>query len=72
MSDWCTCSDPKPVDITDETFVGLFYATPIERGLFKMCERCTRVIEPDDAGYALPEDFPDDGTQDFKDEDVVT
>lgn len=26
----------------------------------------------DDAGYALPEDFPDDGEQDYSDEDVVT
>jgi hypothetical protein len=36
----CACETPKPVEVIDETFGGLFVEVPLEVSSFCYCDRC--------------------------------
>lgn len=72
---YCQCERPQPIDVTDEEFLGLFDETPLRVERFQLCGRCGLELAPDDGGYALPDEFPNDGDDadhDFTEGDVVT
>jgi len=47
----CTCENPDPIEITDESFEGLFTDTPIKAERSFMCGRCGLTIPHDDGPY---------------------
>lgn len=79
----CACAEPKPIDVLDEEFVGLFDDAPLYADAFVMCARCGLEIDPRpgvdernlDGPAPLPDEFPNDGgdaEHDFTEEDVVS
>ena len=42
----CACRTPKPVEITEETFEGLFVDTPASTAYAITCDRCGGMIQP--------------------------
>jgi hypothetical protein len=36
----CTCGKPKPVEVTTDTFGGLFLDVPMESVTYVYCDRC--------------------------------
>lgn len=63
----CNCANPDPIEVTDETFEGLFDEIPVVALVHWLCGRCGRPIDNE-----VPDEFDDDDeTCDFDDE-VIT
>ncbi len=47
IADRCACERPKPVEVQDETYEGLFAETPLIAVTWHYCARCGGAIAAD-------------------------